>query len=275
MGRLHQNLAEARLTDNQADTPGRLLNADSPGRLSNVWIGCAGWSIPRLHADAFPAQGTHLERYATRFDCVEINSSFYSPHRAETYARWAGIVPAEFRCAVKVPREITHTRKLVDVEAQVERFLSEATALGPKIGPLLVQLPPRLAFEREVAQRFFGDLRERFQGDIVCEPRHAAWFETGPDNLLAAFKVGRVAADPAVVPAAAQPGGWPGIAYYRLHGSPRIYYSAYSADTLRNMAAAIRKFPSTTSTWCIFDNTAAGAAITNALELAADLQTDR
>src|SRR5437763_17203339 len=92
-------------------------------RSSNVFIGCAGWSIPREHAGHFRAKGSHLERYAGRFTAVEINSSFYRPHRATTYGRWAASVPANFRFAVKVPKEITHALRLVGAADLLDRFL--------------------------------------------------------------------------------------------------------------------------------------------------------
>lgn len=230
---------------------------------SAVWVGCAGWSIPGAYGGEFPAEGTHLERYARRFPAVEINSSFYRPHRPATYARWAASTPEAFRFSVKVPKEITHTRKLVSAEEPLERFLGEVGALGEKVGPLLVQLPPSLVFEPGVAETFFGQLRGRFSGGVVCEPRHATWFTPAVDRLLSGFQVGRVAADPAPVPAAAEPGGWGGLVYYRLHGSPRIYYSAYSEEYLDALAYRLR----VTGGWCIFDNTAAGEATGNALAL--------
>ena len=74
----------------------------------NLFIGTAGWSIPRQVAPHFPGEGTHLHRYARVLHCVEINSSFHRPHAAATYARWAASAPAEFRFSVKIPRAITH-----------------------------------------------------------------------------------------------------------------------------------------------------------------------
>src|SRR6187455_1643415 len=105
-----------------------------------IYVGVAGWPIPKPHAGLFPETGSHLQRYAARFNAVEINSSFYRPHRPATYARWAASVPPDFRFAVKVPREITHRRRLVEVDDLLERFPGEATHLGEKLGPLLVQL---------------------------------------------------------------------------------------------------------------------------------------
>ncbi len=237
-----------------------------------VYVGVAGWSIPKEHAARFPAAGSHLERYAGRFNAVEINSSFYRPHRPATYARWAASVPAGFRFAVKVPREITHRRRLADFADPLDRFLGEVMELGEKLGPLLVQLPPGLPFAAATAKAFFAGLRQRFAGQVVCEPRHPTWFAPAAERLLVRHRVGRVAADPAVVPAAAEPDGWTGIAYYRLHGSPEMYYSPYSGEFLRALTARLAERAADGPVWCIFDNTARGAATVNALAVAARLR---
>jgi uncharacterized protein YecE (DUF72 family) len=232
-------------------------------------VGCAGWAIPSQHAHAFPTQGTHLERYAQRFTGVEVNSSFYRSHRPTTYARWAASVPDPFQFAVKMPREITHTRRLVEVTAPLERFLMEVQGLGAKLGPLLIQLPPSLPLTEDLAQTFLTALRTRFHGAVVCEPRHQSWFSPAAEQLLYAFQVARVAADPARVPAAAIPGGWPGLVYYRWHGTPEMYVSAYPSAALEALAAQVAAAARMVPTWCIFDNTARGAATRNALELLA------
>jgi hypothetical protein len=86
-------------------------------------VGCAGWSIPVPLQARFAAAGTHLERYAAGLPSVEINSSFYRPHLPATYARWAASVPPTFQFSVKVPRSITHERRLKDIEALLEAFL--------------------------------------------------------------------------------------------------------------------------------------------------------
>ncbi len=235
-----------------------------------VYIGCAGWSIPKQHADRFPREGTHLSRYAMRLGAVEIDSSFYRPHRPETYARWAASTPAGFRFAVKLPREVTHVHGLVDANEPLERFLREATSLGDRLGPLLVQLPPSLAFDPRVAPGFFESLRARFDGEVACEPRHATWFTPEADALLAGARVARVAADPpAGSPLASRPGGWRGLAYRRLHGAPQTYYSNYDDAALDALASELRAADA--PTWCVFDNTALGHATGNALDLAARL----
>ncbi len=229
-------------------------------------VATAGWAIPRAVAERFPAEGSALERYAGRFDAAEINSTFYRSHRESTYARWVTSTPAGFRFPVKLPRSITHEARLVDALPLAEAFRAEVLALGDKLGPLLVQLPPSLAFAAEVADPFFAALRALWPGTIVCEPRHPSWFEAEADALLAAHHVGRVAADPARHPAAATPGGWSGVAYWRLHGSPRMYYSAYEEPALQALAGDIRG-AGASEIWCVFDNTTSGAAAANALDL--------
>jgi uncharacterized protein YecE (DUF72 family) len=234
-------------------------------------LGTAGWAIPRAHAAAFPAEGSSLARYAARLGAAEINSSFHRPHRRATYERWAAAVPDGFRFAVKLPKTITHERRLLDTAAPLERFLGEAAGLGAKLGPLLVQLPPSLAFDPAVAEGFFALLRQRHAGlvaceaSVACEPRHPSWFTPEADSLLVAARVARVAADPARVPEAAEPGGWNGLVYHRLHGSPRMYRSAYEPPVLA--ALAERLAGRRAEAWCVFDNTASGAALGDALEL--------
>jgi uncharacterized protein YecE (DUF72 family) len=232
------------------------------------FIGCAGWAIPSAHSSLFVGDGSHLVRYASRFNAVEINSSFYRPHQKKTYRRWAQIVPAHFRFSVKVPKQITHERRLVDVEGQLDEFLESVQELNGQLGPLLVQLPPSLSFSATTAVAFFSRVRERIATPIVCEPRHKSWFTAEADDVLLETQVGRVAADPAVVPQAAEPGGSLNVVYFRLHGSPHMYYSSYSEARLVDTLRRLRQFtaPSTTA-WCIFDNTAAGAAAVNAMTL--------
>ena len=233
-----------------------------------IRTGIAGWSIASRDADLFPREGTHLSRYATRLDMAEINSSFHRPHRRTTYERWAENTPPAFRFAVKLPRTITHERRLEDCEDLVHRFADEIAGLGEKRDPLLVQLPPSFAFPGATAEGFFRMLAETIHGPIVCEPRHPSWFTADIDALLDRLKVTRVAADPAPVAQAAKPGGWRGLAYFRLHGSPRIYWSPYTPEAIERHADTVTALADDgVETWTVFDNTASGAAIADALAL--------
>lgn len=245
-------------------------------RLARTYLGTAGWSLPVGMQPQFPLQGSHLARYAARLSATEINSTFYRSHRASTYERWAAEVPASFRFSIKVPRMITHLKGLIGAKAELDAFLLEVSPLGQCLGCLLVQLPPSLALDRRSANTFFGMLRRRFAGDVAAEPRHATWLTPSADELLARHQIARVAADPARVPLAAQPAGWPELVYYRFHGSPRTYYSSYDASRLLALSEHLMRARSETGRlWCIFDNTASGAATANALDLAGMLDRPR
>lgn len=238
-------------------------------------IGTAGWSVPSRYLDHVPPGGSHLQRYARHLNAVEINSSFHRPHRRITYQRWAQSVPDDFRFSVKLPKAITHEAGLADCGALLDRFVEEVTGLGDKLGVLLVQLPPKSALGKRIAHGFFRDLRARIDIEVVLEPRHASWLAPGVDDWLAQRRIARVAADPARVAGAGEPGGWNQLAYYRWHGAPRMYYSDYGAAALKALRRRLGDRARESSTWCIFDNTTSGAALGNALTLARSLQHRR
>ena len=232
-----------------------------------IYIGTAGWSIPRASAHRYHTEGTHLQRYARVFPCAEINSSFHRSHSASTYGKWAASTPCAFRFAVKVPRLITHELRLRRARAPFEQFLDESSGLGDQRGPLLVQLPPSFAFEARIAARFFDVVRTHYDGPVVCEPRHPSWFAARPHAVLQRYAVARVVADPPITDGAHAPGGWDAIAYFRLHGAPRMYWSRYDASYLSRLAMLVRQVSESVDVWCVFDNTATGAALENAWEL--------
>lgn len=238
---------------------------------SGIRIGCAGWSIPGAMHDRFPATGSHLERYAAVLPAVEINTSFYRPHRAATYARWKDAVPESFRFSAKLPKAITHEARLRGVEEALEKFIGEVTHLEHKLGCLLVQLPPSLQFDTAVCRRFFRHLCELTAVPVVCEPRHLSWFVPAAADVLCGLGVGYVDADPPVAPLPRQTNG---IVYLRMHGSPVIYHSNYADEVIAQLRARILAGAEAgRQAWCIFDNTASGAAVPNALTLLARLHS--
>ncbi|GAC1419517.1 MAG: DUF72 domain-containing protein [Acidobacteriaceae bacterium] len=238
-------------------------------------IGTAGWTIPRDEASRASGPGTHLERYARVLSAVEINSSFHRSHRLSTWQRWAASTPPEFRFSAKLPKAITHVAKLVIDPAALEPFAAEIAGLGNKLGVILVQLPPSLALDEACpAAEFFEALRDRLPHPIALEPRHPSWFTPDAEALLREHRIARVATDPPRHPrhppaSLPQPGGWRGLTYYRLHGSPRMYYSAYPAEYLEALARQIAEDPAAADSWVFLDNTAAGHAFGNALDLQA------
>lgn len=233
-----------------------------------VRVGTAGWAIPAGVRDHFPVAGGGLERYAARLGAVEINSTFYRRHRVSTFERWAAATPADFRFAVKAPREITHRRKLENCEDLLADLAADLRGLGDRLGPVLIQTPPGLAFDDIRTGAFLDACEALLEASIVLEPRHASWFTTSADQWLASRRVARVAADPAPAPGAGLPGGFGALVYFRLHGSPDMYRSAYERDWLQTILKRVRAAGAVgAERWVIFDNTASGAAAADALAL--------
>ena len=253
-------------------------NASSSGRtgpaagvitqLRRIYVGIAGWSNPPAIRLDRPPMMTHLGNYAEQFSCVEINSSFHRPHRATTYTRWRNETPEGFRFAVKMPRSITHESHLERCAAEVSRFCEEVAHLQPKLGAILVQLPPDLEFSATAVRSFFRAVPRSPGVAIACEPRHSSWFTVRAEQTLQRLEVSRVAADPARCRGADSPGGSPRVVYFRWHGSPRMYYSQYSDAQLATFAMKV-KTSAAQYAWCIFDNTAHYAAWYDALRFIA------
>jgi len=231
-------------------------------------VGCAGWSLPRDVQDRIAGEGSHLERYSRQFPAAEINSSFHRRHKEFVWRRWAESVPPSFRFSAKLPKTITHVKRLVDCEGELREFIADAAPLEGKLACVLVQLPPSLRFDPAVATVFLAALRDEWKGDAALEPRHESWFTPEAEALLRGLRIARVLADPVRFPAAAAPGGWPELIYVRLHGSPRMYYSPYPREMLERLSHRIAmELRVGRTVWCIFDNTASGAAAHDALAL--------
>jgi uncharacterized protein YecE (DUF72 family) len=223
-----------------------------------IIIAMAGWSIPKTVARQFPTSGSTLQKYASVFSGVEINSTFYRHHKVSTFIRWAESVPDHFRFAVKIPREITHQARLINIVDPFEIFLGEVSGLGKKLGPLLCQLPPSFAFDAQVIETAFREIRARYEGVLVIEVRHRSWANKEAVDLLNDLRIERVFADPAPVWKMADFEKPP--SYIRLHGQPEMYYSNYAEDEVSEFVKLAAN-----DSWIVFDNTALGHAIENAL----------
>ena len=234
-----------------------------------IYLGTAGWNVPASFSETIGGQGSHLERYARVQNAVEINSSFRRAHRRTTYEKWARVTPNDFRFAVKIPKALSHVRGLD--RPHLHQFFDEVGGLGDKLAVLLVQFPPGRAFEVAETRTLFDAVRTQTSAAIVCEPRHASWFAPDVDRWLTERQISRVGADPCHAEGCETPGGWPGLRYYRLHGSPNIYYSAYDEKYLQQLSGQL--LAEQVATWCIFDNTVLGAAFGNALFLRGLLPT--
>jgi uncharacterized protein YecE (DUF72 family) len=235
--------------------------------VASIRVGTAGWNVPTTQANTPAIKRTQLERYAAALNCVEVNSSFYRSHKRTTWQRWAASTPAGFQFAVKAPKKVTHMAKMVNCGEELAEFFEEVAGLGEKLGPVLLQTAPSLATTPVLVSKFLSTLRQLHPGLVALEPRHESWFTPEIDHLLCEFNIARVAADPPTgSPWASSPGGSTQLRYYRLHGSPRIYRSPYDASQLENLAARLRTHEPG-KTWVVFDNTAAGAGLSNAMEL--------
>jgi uncharacterized protein YecE (DUF72 family) len=226
-----------------------------------VQIGTAGWSLPAKPT----GEGTHLYHYSRALTCAEINSTFYRMPRATTWAKWCATTPRGFRFSIKAPKAITHEAKLRNSEQLLKSFLEQIKPVGDKLGPVLFQLPPSLAFDQALGTDFFLALRTHFKGPAVLEPRHCTWFTSVANTLLTDQKISRAAVDPPKGSIeSASPGGDTDLVYYRLHGSPHTYYSSYEESFLVDLAARVAPCP---NVWITFDNTAQSHAYSNALRL--------
>src|SRR6201996_3417025 len=193
--------------------------------MTKIQAGIAGWANPPSYKTHRSAPQSHLAYYAEHFSCVEINSSFYRPHRKSTYQTWKSATPASFRFSVKMPRAITHECALRHAGREITEFFDGIEALQPKLGAVLIQLPPSLEFSAALVRAFFKSLPKLGGVRLVCEPRHATWFTGAADALLERLDVSRAATDPSAFPAAKRAGGSRAFGYFRWHGSPRMYYS--------------------------------------------------
>ena len=232
-------------------------------------VGISGWRYAPWRGDFYPKglpQRRELEYAAQQLTSIEINGSFYSLQRPESYARWAAETPEDFLFSVKGPRFVTHMKKLADVRVPVANFFASGVlALGPKLGPVLWQLPPNLGFHPDRLAAFFDLLPrttaaaaqlatehdERLDDRAwtttdadrplrhVLEVRHASFEDPAFVELLREHRIGMVVADAA--------GRWPVIedvtadlVYVRLHGETELYASGYDDDALDRWAARVR-----------------------------------
>jgi uncharacterized protein YecE (DUF72 family) len=241
----------------------------------SIYIGIAGWNLPKNIESHFPKSGSHIERYSSVFNCVEINSSFYRDHKKETYVKWATMVPNDFRFSVKLSRYFTQKIRLKETGKNLKEILNGVFGLKEKLGILLVQLPPSLEFDFKIANKFMSDLKKLTQNvDVVWEPRHKSWGSEQAIETLAKYGMSKVLADPE--PCVLKKSLRVSVEdprYLRLHGSPEIYKTLYKKSTVKRIASSIlNPISPAKDSWCIFDNTAYGRAHINALHLRSEIK---
>lgn len=235
--------------------------------VSQIHVGCSGWVYKHWRGIFYPeglSQRLWFQRYAEEFDTVEINASFYRVPLDKTFDGWREKAPDGFRYAVKVNRFITHLKKLVGVEMEVDRFIELARRLGEALGPLLYQLPPSLHKDLVRLDSFLRRLPPDLEH--VVEFRHRSWYDEEVLALLDRRGVGFVVHDLRSLISPRWASGR--TAYVRFHGSGGRYSGRYSdEDLLRWTDWCLEQSRAGRSVWCYFNNDIHGHAIEDARTL--------
>ena len=253
-------------------------------RSAAVRIGCSGWQYKHWRGDFYPVglvQSRWFEFYATKFDTVEINNSFYRLPEPETFARWREQAPRQFVYAVKASRFLTHMKKLKEPQDPLDRFFSNARELGSHLGPVLYQLPPRWPLNLDRLERFLdavdaetGQLRR--SGLTTCvrhaiEFREPSWYDERVFALLRAHRVALCLHD---MGGSASPKLVTGrFVYVRLHGWTK-YSGRYDDTTLDAWADWLaERISAGIDVYAYFNNDVGGHAPRDAVRLRERLAT--
>jgi uncharacterized protein YecE (DUF72 family) len=235
--------------------------------VSEIHVGCSGWVYKHWRGIFYPEglpQKRWFERYAEEFDTVEINASFYRLPLESTFEGWRDKAPPGFHYAVKVNRFITHMKKLLNCETEVDRFVALMRPLGHTLGPLLYQLPPSLHKNVERLDTFLARLPKDLEQ--VVEFRHKSWYDEEILELLDCHGVGFVAHDMKGLVSPRWASGR--TAYVRFHGTSGRYHGRYSDEALTEWSDwCVGQAQSGRSVWCYFNNDIHGDAIEDARTL--------
>jgi len=232
-----------------------------------IHIGTSGWHYKHWLGDFYPqkfAPAKMFPWYAREFDTVEINNSFYRLPEEKTFQHWRELAPRGFVFAVKASRFITHIKRLKDAEDSIDLFFSRARPLGPTLGPVLFQLPPRWKLNLERLSDFLDILP---RGHRYCiEFRDETWCVPQVYDLLARYNIAYCIHDWREMP-------WPeqltaDFTYVRFHGSGTRYGGDYPEAHLRRWADRLLAWKSQLSAaYLYFNNDIGGHAIRNARTL--------
>jgi uncharacterized protein YecE (DUF72 family) len=232
-----------------------------------IRIGCSGWVYKHWRGVLYEeglAQTRWFERYATEFDTVEINNSFYRLPKPETFDKWRKQAPPGFCYAVKANRYLTQAKKLKDCEEPLERMMRAVEHLGDRLGPMLYQLPPSLRINLERLENFLRILPRDVTS--VFEFRNTDWYRPETYALLDRYGASLCIHD---MPGAASERICVGsIAYVRFHGGEGKYWGRYSDERLLSWTDwVVETAKSGQSVWCYFNNDIHGHAIDDARTL--------
>jgi uncharacterized protein YecE (DUF72 family) len=233
-----------------------------------VRIGCSGWNYPHWRERVYPRgvpQRRWLEHYATLFDTVEVNNTFYRLPKRESVAAWVEETPPNFLFAVKASRFLTHMKRLTDMGRGVERFYERIAPLveSPKMGPVLWQLPE--TFHRDDERLAFA-LERLPPGRHCFEFRHPSWFAGDVYAVLREHVVALVIGDHPERPFQAHEltADW---TFVRFHYGSRGRNGNYSERELETWARRIAQWRRRADVYAYFNNDWEGYAVRNGLKL--------
>ena len=239
-----------------------------------VLVGTSGWQYRHWRVGFYPLdvpQRRWLEYYAGQFDTVENNASFYRLPARETFEQWRARTPAGFVMAVKASRYLTHVRRLREPAEPVRRMLDAFAGLGDKLGPVLIQLPPRMRADPELLDQALSHFPPGMR--VAVEPRDASWWTDGIREVLTARGAALCWADRAGEPVTPlwRTAGW---GYLRFHEGTADPWPRYPDQALRVWAErAAGAWPDPAPVYAYFNNDQNGAAVLDAAtfaELAAE-----
>jgi uncharacterized protein YecE (DUF72 family) len=233
---------------------------------ASVRIGTSGWEYRHWEGRFYPrglARDRWLEYYASQFDTVELNNSFYRLPDGEQFARWARRVPADFCFAVKASRYLTHVKRLRDPKEPIERFWSRARHLGSKLGPVLYQLPPRWKPDLDRLAAFLDRVPNEPQ---AVEFRDSRWYGERTFRLLKDSSAALCLHD--MTGSATEPRPVGRFVYVRFHGAGAKYGGSYTPQRLSAWADRVAGWAGDgLPVWIFFNNDAAGHAVRDAIRL--------
>jgi uncharacterized protein YecE (DUF72 family) len=240
-------------------------------------VGCSGWNYKTWRAAFYP-KGLPVDRwlefYASHFDTVEINNTFYRLPDRSTFAMWRRHVPKHFLFAVKASRFLTHMKRLREPEEPLARLFGRAAALGPQMGPVLYQLPGHFTLDLERLDAFLEALPKTSGGRRirhVMEFRHPSWYVAETHHLLMRRGVALCLHDKKGSEIDGPIGG--PFVYVRFHGTSGQYHGSYDRRTLNRWAHRLaEQLQDGRHVFAYFNNDPNAAAVDNAVTLRSALQ---
>ncbi len=237
--------------------------------MTHFWTGTSGLLLPVPNKQAFPAEyrnASRLTYYASLFNSIEVNSTFYKIPLPTTFAKWSASVPDYFRFSIKLWRGITHTPQLDFTPVDVNRFLYAAQHIGEKKGCLLVQLPPSIRSNRaDQLERLLDRIRQAdtvHSWKVAVEFRHRSWYSPQTHDLLRRHQAGLVLHD---MPDSknTSTAGDPSFVYIRFHGPAGDYRGGYEERQLESYARQITPWINGAKDVYVYFNNTIGDALVN------------